>query len=85
MSDIQLDFDSLTLDECEQIEDATGMSIIQVMDMDEITAKTAKVLVWIMRRRQEPGIKIEDCGSMKLVELVDFLAKAMGSTDPKGV
>lgn len=85
MSDLKLDFDSLTLDEVELIEDATGLNISQIVDVEELSAKTAKALVWIMRRRSEPNLTIADCGGMTLAELSDFLSGSLGvDANPKG-
>ena len=80
MSKLELDFDSLTLDEVEIIEEHTGKDITDLVSMDVITAKVAKVLVWIARRRNEPELTIDQCGGMTLGELTDFLG--VGS-DPK--
>lgn len=78
---LKLDLDSLTLNEVEQIEELTGKDIQALVSMDVISAKVAKVLVWVVRRREQPGITLDECGGMSLGELTEFLGV---DSDPKG-
>lgn len=78
---VKFNADSLTLNEMALIEELSGKDIADIVGMDVLNAKTAMVLVWIMRRRTEPDLKVEDCGNLTLGELTDFLN---GDADPKG-
>lgn len=78
---VKFDVDSLTLDEVEAIEEHTGKDISDLLSMNVLSGKTAKVLVWVVRKRTEPELTIEQCGGMTLAELTGFLG---ADADPKG-
>jgi hypothetical protein len=80
MSELKLDLDGLTLNEVELIEELTGKDIEALISMDVMSGKVAKVLVFVMRKRTEPAITLEECGNMSLAELTGFLGLA---EDPK--
>lgn len=79
---IKLDVDSLTLEELEIIEEFSGKDIEDILDMNVLSAKTLRVLAWVIRRRTEKELTLDDCKKMTLGEMSEFLN---GDADPKDV
>lgn len=77
---MELDFDTLTLDEVEQIELLTGQSIQTIMEDESPKGRTLKVILWIFGKRANPDMTLEDAGKITLAKASEYLA---GSTDPK--
>ena len=67
----KLDFnpDDLTLDELEEVEDLIGMSIDTAFNVGQPKGRTLKVFAFIVLRRDNPDITMEDVGAMKVAEL----------------
>ena len=61
-------FDNLTLDEVETIENIVGVSIDDMLNKGELRGKPLKAMVWIYTRRNNPDYKIEDAGKLTLKE-----------------
>lgn len=74
------DFESLTLDEVEQIELITGSSIDQMLDAGQAKGKALKAIIFIMKKRQDPSFTIEQAGKIPLTEAN---AMFMSESDPK--
>jgi hypothetical protein len=74
------DFESLTLDEVEQIELITGSSIDQLLDAGQAKGKALKAIIFIMKRRQDPSFTLEQAGQIPLAEANSLFA---GESDPK--
>lgn len=74
------DFESLTLDEVEQIELITGSSIDQMLDAGQAKGKALKAIIFIMKKRQDPSFTIEQAGKIPLTEAN---AMFMNESDPK--
>jgi hypothetical protein len=74
------DFESLTLDEVEQIELITGSSIDQLLDAGQAKGKALKAIIYIMQKRQDPSFTLEQAGSIPLSEANKLFT---GESDPK--
>lgn len=74
------DFETLTLNEVEQIELITGSSIDQLMDAGSPKGKALKAIIYIIRKRTEPDFTLEQAGSISMAEANQLFA---GDSDPK--
>ena len=81
---LSIDFDSLTLDEIELLEEISGISIDAIgkrlTGEDAPKAKTMKALAFIAARRDDPEITLEDIGKIKLTDLTNGLEVAERAT-----
>ena len=81
---LSIDFDSLTLDEIEILEEVTGVSIDAIgkrLSADEAPkAKTMKALAYISARREDPEITLEEIGKIKLTDLTSGLEVTASAT-----
>jgi hypothetical protein len=80
MTTQQFDFESLTLDEVEQIELITGSSIDQLLDAGQAKGKALKAIIFIMQKRKDPSFTIEQAGKIPLAEANKMFT---GESDPK--
>ena len=80
MTTQQFDFESLTLDEVEQIELITGSSIDQLLDAGQAKGKALKAIIFIMKKRQDPSFTLEQAGTIPLAEANKMFT---GESDPK--
>jgi hypothetical protein len=78
---MEIDWESLTLDEVEQIETFAGLSIDKMMDDGVPRGRALKVLLWIMNKRKDPNYTIEQAGKLSLKDATALLGG--GDTDPK--
>lgn len=80
MTTTAFDFESLTLNEVEQIELITGSSIDQLMDSGKPKGKAMKAIIFIMNKRIDPNYTLEQAGNLSMTE-----ANAMfvSESDPK--
>lgn len=76
----QFDFESLTLNEVEQIELITGSSIDQLMDAGQAKGKAMKAIIWIMKKRIDSNFTLEQAGNLSMTEANALFA---GESDPK--
>ena len=77
---MKIDFDTLTLNEVEQIEMLTGASIQTIMTDEAPKGRTLKVILWIFGKRANPSMTLEEAGEITLEKASEYLA---GSEDPK--
>lgn len=75
-----VDFDTLTLNEVEQIEMLTGASIQSIMEDGSPKGRALKVVLWIFGKRTNPNMTLEEAGEITLEQATEYLN---GSTDPK--
>jgi len=78
MTQEAFNFESLTLDEVEIIENLTGVAIEQIADDGAPKGKNLKSLIFVMMRRTNPAFTIEDAGKYTLSQ-----ATALFGDDPK--
>jgi hypothetical protein len=74
------DFESLTLNEVEQIELITGSSIDQLMDAGQAKGKAMKAIIFVMKKRTDPNFTLEQAGAISMTEANALFA---GESDPK--
>jgi hypothetical protein len=80
MTNQTFDFESLTLNEVEQIELITGNSIDQILDAGQAKGKAMKAIIFIMKKRVDPNFTLEQAGSISMSEANALFA---GGADPK--
>ena len=80
MTTNSFDFESLTLNEVEQIELITGSSIDQLMDAGQAKGKAMKAIIFIMKKRTDPNFTLEQAGALSMTEANALFA---GESDPK--
>jgi len=76
----KFDFESLTLDEVEQIELIAGTSIDQLMDAGAPKGKALKAIIFVIKKRNDPNFTLEMAGK---VALKDAQEAFLGDSDPK--
>jgi hypothetical protein len=80
MTNNVFDFESLTLNEVEQIELITGSSIDQLMDAGQPKGKAMKAIIYIMKKRTDPNFTLEQAGNISMTDANGLFA---GESDPK--
>jgi hypothetical protein len=80
MTNQTFDFESLTLNEVEQIELITGNSIDQLLDAGQAKGKAMKAIIFIMKKRIDPDFTLEQAGQISMTEANALFA---GESDPK--
>jgi hypothetical protein len=68
-----LDFDSLTLEEVELIENLIGESIDEAFGNGKPKGKVLKVFIWVMLKRQNPQFTIEQASKYTLKDALDMI------------
>jgi hypothetical protein len=74
------DFESLTLNEVEQIELITGASIDQLMDAGQPKGKAMKAIIYTIKKRTDPNFTLEQAGAVSMTEANNMFASV---DDPK--
>jgi hypothetical protein len=74
------DFESLTLNEVEQIELITGASIDQLMDAGQPKGKAMKAIIYTIKKRTDPNFTLEQAGNVSMTEANSMF---VGESDPK--
>jgi hypothetical protein len=81
MSGQPFDFEQMTLNEVETIENLTGTAIDKLVADGTPKGKNLKAIIFVLGRRTNPDFTIEDAGNYTLVEAM----KVFGvEEDPKG-
>lgn len=75
-----INFEDLTLDEIEEIENLLGRGIDEAFADGKPKGRALKVFIYIGKRRQDPNFKFEDAGKISQKEAVAFMS---GEPDPK--
>lgn len=78
---MNIDFNSLTLDEVETVENICQKSIESLMDDGVPKGRALKALIFIVLRRNDPNFTIEQAGKISLAEAAELFA---GANSPKG-
>lgn len=69
MSENQIDFDQLTLDEVETIENLAGVAIDKIVNDGMPKGKNLKAIMFVLKRRENPDFKLEDAGKFTVAEV----------------
>jgi hypothetical protein len=67
------DFESLTLEEVETIENLTNSSIDEAFSEGKPKGKALTAFVWVVLKRTNPSFKIEDARKLSLKEALDMV------------
>jgi hypothetical protein len=76
----KFDFESLTLEEVELIENLTNSSIDEAFGDGKPKGKALSAFVWVVQKRNNPNYKMEDA---KKVSLKDALVMIKGDEEKK--
>jgi hypothetical protein len=76
----QFDFESLTLEEVELIENLTNVGIDEAFGSGKPKGKALAAFIWVVKKRDNPNYKMEDA---KKVSLKDALATIQGEDAKK--
>ena len=75
------DFESLTLEEVETIENLVGASIDEAFGTGKPKGKALKIFVWIITKRSDPKYTIEQASKLSLKEALSMI---QGDSEKKG-
>jgi hypothetical protein len=67
------DFDSLTLEEVELIENLTNIGIDEAFANGKPKGKALAAFVWVVRKRENPNYKMEDAKKISLKEALGMI------------
>jgi hypothetical protein len=67
------DFESLTLEEVEVIENLTNSSIDEAFSNGKPKGKALTAFVWVVLKRNKPDFKIEEARKLTLKEALDMV------------
>ena len=69
----QFDFESLTLEEVELIENLTNSSIDEAFSNGKPKGKALSAFVWVVLKRDNPNYKMEDAKKVSLKEALGMI------------
>lgn len=75
--ELALDFDAITLEEAEEIENLTGIAIDELGATGKPKAKVIRALCFITMRRTNPALTWEETANLRVSEIT------FGDADPK--
>jgi len=76
----KIDFNSMTLNEIELIEQLTGRNIDGIMTEDSPRGRSLKAIIFVFKKRTDPNFTFEQAGDYSLQEATDLFGDA---EDPK--
>jgi hypothetical protein len=76
-----IDFNTMTLNEIEQIENLAGRNIDSIMKDDAPRGRTLKAIIYTFKKRTDPNFTIEQAGAFSLQEASELIGG--DDTDPK--
>jgi hypothetical protein len=77
---MNIDFNTMTLNEIEQIETIAGRNIDSIMDDDAPRGRSLKAIIYVFKKRIDPNFTPDQAGAMSLAEATALFA---GDEDPK--
>ena len=77
---MEINFDTLTLNEVEQIELLTGRSIDSIMDEGAPRGRTFKAIIFVFKKRTDPNFTFEQAGEFSMEQANALFS---GDEDPK--
>jgi hypothetical protein len=75
-----IDFDTMTLNEIEQIELLTGKSIDSIMDDGAPRGRVFKAIIYVFKKRTNPDFTFEQAGEFSMEQATALFS---GDEDPK--
>lgn len=70
--EIAFDFDDLTIEEVETLEEITGLAIDEIQAKGAFRGKTLRAIVYITNRRVNPEFTVEDAGKVTVKAVSDM-------------
>jgi hypothetical protein len=67
------DFESLTLEEVEIIENLTDLAIDEAFGNGKAKGKVLRVFVWVMLKRANPNVTMEEASKYTLKQALDMV------------
>lgn len=77
----KFDFESLTIEEVETIEQISGSPIDALMDDSALKGKSLKAVIYVMKKRENANFTIADAAKISFKEAMEMLQP--GEPDPK--
>lgn len=77
---MQINFNTMTLNEIEQIETIAGRNIDSIMDDDAPRGRSLKAIIYVFKKRTDPNFTPDQAGAMSLEDATALFA---GDEDPK--
>lgn len=77
---MEINFDTMTLNEIEQIELLTGRSIESIMDDGAPRGRVFKAIIFIFKKRTDPNFTFEQAGEFSMEQATALFS---GDEDPK--
>jgi hypothetical protein len=75
-----IDFETMTLNEIEQIELLSGKSIDSIMDDGAPRGRVFKAIIYVFKKRTDPNFTFEQAGEFSMEQANAFFS---GDEDPK--
>jgi hypothetical protein len=77
---MEINFDTMTLNEIEQIELLTGRAIDSIMDDGAPRGRVFKAIIFIFKKRTDPNFTFEQAGEFSMEQATALFS---GDDDPK--
>lgn len=77
------DFESLTIEEVETIENLSGSPIDALMDDKALKGKSIKAVVFVIKKRENAMYTIDEAAKVSFKEAMELINSDAGDTDPK--
>ena len=77
---MNFDPDDLTLNEIEEAEELLGAPIDELLSSGSPKGRALKVIVYLLMRRTDPSITLEQAGQVKLSEIDEGNGEAVAAT-----
>jgi hypothetical protein len=77
---MEINFDTMTLNEIEQIELLTGRSIDSIMDDGAPRGRVFKAIIFVFKKRTDPNFTFEQAGEFSMEQATALFS---GDEDPK--
>lgn len=77
---MEINFDTMTLNEIEQIELLTGRSIDSIMDDGAPRGRVFKAIIFVFKKRTNPDFTFEQAGEFSMEQATALFS---GDDDPK--
>jgi len=77
---MEINFDTMTLNEIEQIELLTGRSIDSIMDDGAPRGRVFKAIIFVFMKRTDPNFTFEQAGEFSMEQATALFS---GDEDPK--
>lgn len=81
---IRFDIDKMTLGELEQIEEIAGLDAVQRLQSGQMTAKTLLAVAFIVKRRTDPQVTLEEVRSIPVTAFGSPEQTAEGKGEDSG-